>query len=49
MGKSEKCKINIKDRVDDNSIDLSLSDISEIPVSGIVSGGFAYFCFDCGL
>lgn len=37
MGKSEKSKINIKERVDDITIDLSLSDISEIPVSGIVS------------
>lgn len=35
--KSEKSKINIKDRVDDVSIDLSLSDISEIPVSGIAN------------
>lgn len=38
MGKSDKNKINIKERVDDITIDLSLSDISEIPVSGIVSG-----------
>jgi len=35
MGKSEKSKINIKERIDDITIDLSLSDISEIPVSGI--------------
>lgn len=37
MGKSEKTKINIKDRVDDITIDLSLSDISEVPVNSIVS------------
>ncbi|XP_037050929.1 leucine-rich repeat-containing protein 59 [Bradysia coprophila] len=37
MGKSEKSKINIKERVDDTTIDLSLSDISEIPVSGIAN------------
>lgn len=45
MGKSEKCKINIKERVDDTTIDLSVSDISEIPVSGIVSVEFSVFLF----
>lgn len=37
MGKSEKTKINVKDRIDDITIDLSLSDVSEIPVNEIVS------------
>ncbi len=42
MVKAEKSKINIKERVDDITIDLSLSDISEIPVSGIVSVFFGW-------
>lgn len=35
MTKSER--INIKERVDDDTIDLSLSNITEIPVKDIVS------------
>lgn len=36
MPKADKVKINVKERVDDDTIDLSLSDISEIPVNEIV-------------
>lgn len=42
MTKTEK-KINIKERIDDITIDLSLSDISEIPVKEIVR--LVYFFF----
>lgn len=35
MTKSEK-RINVKDRFEDDTIDLSLSDITEIPVKDIV-------------
>lgn len=48
MGKADKTKINIKERIDDITIDLSLSDISEIPVSGIVSV-LLLFWLDCRL
>lgn len=33
----ESKKINVKERVDDDTIDLSLSDISEIPIKEIAS------------
>lgn len=42
MTKTEK-KINIKERIDDVTIDLSLSDIAEIPVKDIVSILFLFF------
>lgn len=32
---TEGKKINVKERVDDDTIDLSLSDISEIPIKEI--------------
>lgn len=35
MTKSEK-RINVKERVEDDTIDLSLSDITDIPVKDIV-------------
>lgn len=30
-------KINVKDRLEDNKIDLSMSDLDEVPVRDIVS------------
>lgn len=30
-------KVNVKDRVEDNTIDLSLSELTEVPVREIVS------------
>ncbi|XP_055847122.1 leucine-rich repeat-containing protein 59 [Episyrphus balteatus] len=37
MPKAEKIKINVKDRVEDNAIDLSLSELTEVPVREIAS------------
>lgn len=37
MPKAEKVKVNVKERVDDNVCDLSLSGINDIPVREIVS------------
>lgn len=34
---TEKVKINVKERVDDDTIDLSMSDITEIPIKEIAS------------
>lgn len=37
MPKADKIKINVKDRVEDNAIDLSLSELTEVPVREIAS------------
>lgn len=37
MTKKEKVKINVKERLDDNTLDLSLSELTEVPVKEIVS------------
>lgn len=37
MPKADKIKINVKDRVEDNVIDLSLSELTEVPVREIAS------------
>lgn len=34
----EKVKINVKDKLEDNILDLSLCEITEVPVKDIVSG-----------
>lgn len=37
MPKADKIKVNVKDRVEDNAIDLSLSELTEVPVREIAS------------
>ena len=37
MPKIEKVKVNVKEKVEDNVCDLSLSELSEVPVREIVS------------
>ncbi|XP_055914697.1 leucine-rich repeat-containing protein 59 [Eupeodes corollae] len=37
MPKVEKIKVNVKDRVEDNAIDLSLSELTEVPVREIAT------------
>ena len=37
MPKIEKVKINVKERDDDNTVDLSLSELTEVPIRDIVS------------
>lgn len=39
-----KVKVNLKERVDDESCDLSLSELTEIPVREIVSKLQLYIC-----
>lgn len=39
-----KVKVNVKERVDDESCDLSLSELTEIPVREIVSKLELYIC-----
>lgn len=37
MPKVEKVKINVKERLEDNTLDLSMSNLTEVPIKDIVS------------
>lgn len=37
MPRVEKVKINVKERLEDNTLDLSMSNLTEVPIKDIVS------------
>lgn len=36
MPRVEKVKINVKERLEDNTLDLSMSNLTEVPIKDIV-------------